>query len=217
MELKNFSLIVGKNRLINNLNIKFQNGYINHILGDNGVGKSTFAKACLGVFPYEGEIIINGKKTLIGSYTNIPLDLNKVDVMHILYKYYDKQTINRLYDLLRLEDISNKLNIKKMSDGQKQKIKILFFLSLNPDVIILDEFTSSLDRKSSNDLYNFMNEYVKSKDLTVINITHNLADLTNMEGFYYIFKDQKIKKVKSQTELLNMYLGSEVNGVKYGD
>ena len=80
----------------------------------------------------------------------------KAVVIKLLKKKFEAQKIMGLYDLLKLNKVSKNLQIKKMSDGQKQKIKLLAFLSADPKVIILDEFTNALDKNSSIDLYEFL-------------------------------------------------------------
>ena len=56
MKLINYSLKVGKKKLLENVNISFDKKYINHILGSNGAGKSSFAKTCVGMLEFEGKI-----------------------------------------------------------------------------------------------------------------------------------------------------------------
>ena len=73
--------------------------------------------------------------------------------------------------MLKLGEVSNKLPLAKMSDGQKQKIKLLCFLASKPSIIILDEFTTALDKSSSLELYSFFNNYVKNKYLLFCSIT----------------------------------------------
>lgn len=207
MKFVNYSLKVENNQLINNLNISFQNKMINHLLGDNGVGKSCFAKSCAGMLPYSGKIEdMYDKPVLISSYSNIPLDFMFSDIVNILGKKFDKERVMYFRNLLNLNDIPQKLKIKKMSDGQKQKIKLLcFFISL-PTIIILDEFTSALDKRSTLEIYNFMNSFVKQNNVTCINITHNLSDVEYMQGNYYLFKDKNIVKIDSKQDVIDAYV-----------
>lgn len=96
-----------------------------------------------------------------------------------------------------------------MSDGQKQKIKLLAFLSADPKVIILDEFTNALDKNSSIDLYEFLMEYKKTHEAVIINITHNLSDLEYMEGKYYYINNLEITEIASKDEIVAMYIRGE--------
>lgn len=52
-----------------------------------------------------------------------------------------------IYNMLGLDSLNNNQIISKLSDGQNQKLKLLFFLSRKAKIIILDEFTSALDKR----------------------------------------------------------------------
>lgn len=209
MKLINYSLKVGKKKLLENVNISFDKKYINHILGSNGAGKSSFAKTCVGMLEFEGKIEENQEAILIGSSSNIPAEFTLDDVIKLLKKKFEAQKIMGLYDLLKLNKVSKNLQIKKMSDGQKQKIKLLAFLSADPKVIILDEFTNALDKNSSIDLYEFLIEYKKTHEAVIINITHNLSDLEYMEGKYYYINNLEITEIASKDEIVAMYIRGE--------
>lgn len=207
LKFVNYSLKVGSNQLIDNLNLSFENKVINHLLGNNGVGKSCLAKSCIGILPYTGRIEdINDDPILISSYSNVPLDFMMSDIINILQKRFDKEKIQYFIKLLNLNVIPQKLKIRKMSDGQKQKIKLLCFLLPLPKIIILDEFTSALDKSSTLEIYNFMNDFVSQNDITCINITHNLSDIEYMPGNYYFFKNKNIIKIDSKQDVINAYM-----------
>lgn len=99
-----------------------------------------------------------------------------------------------------------KNKIKNLSDGQKQKLKLLFFLAQEPELIILDEFTNGLDKKTSIEIYKFLNNYTNKGHVTLINITHNLADLEYMEGNYYLLQNEDINQVNSKEMAIDSYI-----------
>ena len=205
--MENYGLRVGNKTLLEELNITFPKGRINHLLGKNGVGKSCFAKACGGLLNYSGNIIISdGLLSLIGSYSNIPQNLKLKNIITILIKNFDNNLIKHLYKLLNFDNIPDNQLIKSMSDGQKQKIKLFYYLSANPTIIILDEFTSALDKTSTLDIYNFFNKYLNNPRITSINITHNLSDLKYMDGNYYIFDNKTIDLIEDKEEAVSRYL-----------
>lgn len=209
MELIDYGLIVGNRRLFENVNIMFEKKVVSHILGSNGTGKSSFAKSCVGMLTHEGRIEGEKGTILIGSSSNIPSEFSIEDILKLLEKKFESRKIKGLYDLLKLNKVSSKLPIRKMSDGQKQKVKLLVFLSADPEVIILDEFTNALDKNSALDLYDFFKEYNKLHEAVIINITHNLSDLEYMEGKYYYICNCKIDQIASKSEVVDMYMRGE--------
>lgn len=198
MKLSNFNLSIEKKKLLTDVNVEFSEGKINHILGKNGVGKSIFAKSLM---------LDNENITVIGSYSNVPEDITFSELKKVLIKKFDMDKVGRLCSILNISNIDEKIILKKLSDGQRQKIKILVFLLFDKDIIILDEVTNALDKTTSNEIYELFNDYIKKNPKKVIlNITHNLSDLNNMDGEYYLFEDYDIKKYSNRKELIDLYI-----------
>ncbi|HDE6185863.1 TPA: ATP-binding cassette domain-containing protein [Staphylococcus aureus] len=209
MKLNNYSLKVKNKQLVDNCDLNFYLGQINHIVGKNGVGKSLLAKDFLlnnsGNIPKS----ISQNVTLISSSSNIPNDITKDFLLSLLKtKFKDNlQTFDKIYKILNIEVIPSNILLKNLSDGQKQKLKLLSFLLEDHDLIILDEITNALDKKTVNEIYEFINDFIQSHQTkTIINITHNLFDLSALPGKYFIFKDLQIEEYQSKEEVINDYI-----------
>jgi putative peptide transport system ATP-binding protein len=208
LEINDYSLKVKGNSLIEASNLHFYESTINHIVGKNGVGKSQLAKDFL--LNISGQITpeIQSNTTLISSSSNIPSDLSKEFLMKILKNKFDNHNkIFELSQMLNLEDIPNKIMIKNLSDGQKQKLKLFSFLMQDKNIIIFDEITNALDKTTINEIYSFINKFIAMRpSKVIINITHNLADLSNIEGKYFIFKNKKIEEYYSKDKVIDDYI-----------
>ncbi|EIS6285692.1 ATP-binding cassette domain-containing protein [Staphylococcus pseudintermedius] len=209
MEIVDYSLKVKGKELINNCNLKFYSGEINHIVGKNGVGKSQLAKDFIlnnsGSIPKS----INKGVTLISSSSNVPHDITKEFLLNLLKARFPgaQKTFSKISEILNINDIPSKVLIKNLSDGQKQKLKFLSFLLEDNSLIILDEITNALDKKTVNEIYIFLNDFIKEHpSKTVVNITHDLSDLSSLPGKYFIFKNQKIKEYNSKDQLIDDYI-----------
>ncbi len=201
MQLEHYNLKIGKRELLKDVTITFEEGKIHHILGQNGVGKSIFAKDLM----YQSDDAI-----LISSYSNIPDDITYADLLQLLCKKFDVVKVNRVGSILDIKNINPKLVIRKLSDGQKQKLKLLTYILFDKSVIILDEMTNALDKGTTNEIYNFLKDYSqKNPDKTLINITHNLSDLKQMAGSYYLFEDQSLQRIDSMESVIHQYIGGE--------
>ena len=207
MKLINYSLKV-KKELLSNVNVTFSEGKISHMLGKNGTGKSCFAKSVMGVFSYKGSIQTDARNiVVIGSYSNIPLEMKVKDMIQIVNAKYDRKIVSVLEQKLQIHKIPCNNRLKNLSDGQRQKVKLLFYLASEPEIIILDEFTNALDKESCMDIYGFLNEYLlENKKSVIINITHNLADLEYMTGDYYLIDNKDIQHISKKEDIIERYI-----------
>lgn len=207
MQLIDYTLRVKHKRLITKDTIRLKVGDINHILGKNGVGKSQFG---IDLFLGKNKAIPKEMKnnvTLISSKTNVPNDITPRFLYHLLYKKFSKDKVNALSKMLDTSNINPSVLIKKLSDGQKQKLKIITFLCEDKDFIVLDEITNSLDKGSVREIQAFLNQYIQHyPDKTIINITHNLSDLKEVRGVYKLLDQQKMTDYEDAETLIQDYI-----------
>lgn len=209
MQLVNYSLKIKNRYLIKKSDVNFKKSEINHILGKNGVGKSQFG---IDLFLGENKALPKEMKnnvTLISSNTNVPKDITTLFLFEILYKRFSKSKVEELSKMINISNINRSLLIKKLSDGQKQKLKIITFLCEDKDFIILDEITNSLDKKSVQEIQSFLNQYInKHPKKTIINITHNLSDLKAISGTYKLLDNQTIIDYNNHKKIINDYINN---------
>lgn len=199
LELKNISFqFIGKNRnietKIKNLNFEINKNSFFGIIGKSGSGKSTLLNIICGLIdPIDGEIlyhnqnILNFKKdwlTKIG-YVSQEVRLFDETILNNIVMFEDKykniNKINQLLKVLNLDAFVNSLPEKleteigsegiELSVGQKQRIGIARALIRDPEILILDESTNSLDKKTEEEIINFLNEIKNNK--TIIFVTHD--------------------------------------------
>lgn len=172
----------------------FVAGKIYSIRGENGAGKSTLINLLLGLYIncYRGEIIYNGidinkidlvdlRNKLVGVTEQIPLLLNDTLYNNLLMGSKNFELMNFLIDYFQLNDfisrlengINNVINesTTNISGGEKQKIAIIRQLISNPDVMIFDEPTASLDFDSKNKFLKYITK-IKANKIIII-ITHD--------------------------------------------
>lgn len=201
IEIRNLSFAyLGKDPLIENLNITINSGDKLSIIGENGSGKTTVAKLLLGLNGnYKGDIKINGI-----SLRDINLFEYRKKIMYV--KQNDFILSDTIYNNLTLgyEDVDKELVIKtsietgldnwvkkfprgydtyineagsNLSLGQKQLIALTRGLIKKPEMIILDEATSNLDKKIEK---NFISK-IKEMDCICIVISHNDDVINKMD------------------------------------
>lgn len=214
IEVKNLDFrFNGRSKLLNDVSLKLEKGKITCLLGESGNGKTTFAEILQKNYIQEkGEIIINGSINLneisISNWRkhisvvpqNIQLFNGTVLENIILDEYLDEQKIQSVINL-GFEKFINSLpqNILtivgeegvNLSGGQKQLLGWMRALYHNPQFLILDEPTSSLDKENRDFIYKLID---KLKDTTIIFIiSHHLEDLKNISTDIYLLKDTRLK------------------------
>lgn len=209
MKINNYSLKIKRKNLIDNCTLDFYPGYVNHIVGKNGVGKSQLAKDF--ILNNSGNIprTISNKTTLISSSSNVPTDITKNSLLKLLQNNFQdsSQIFSEINEILNIKEIPSNVLIKNLSDGQKQKLKFLSFLLEDNSLIILDEVTNALDKKTVNEIYHFLNKFIQNNNSkTIVNITHNLTDLSSISGKYFIFRNCQIEEYSSKDQLVNDYI-----------
>lgn len=204
MFINNYTLKIGNRILLENTNLDFEEGEINHLLGRNGSGKSQLAKDFIinrgNYFSndiYEDTLIIS-------SYSNLPSDVTINDLERTIPWKLSKE----IYQLLNINQISKTVKLKQLSDGQKQKVKLLVLLSLDKHIIILDEITNALDKKSVDEINVFLQNYIQYyPKKIIINISHDINNIRSLKGNYFLIDNQKIRKVDTLDDAISWYLG----------
>lgn len=192
IEIKNVSQSYVKGeKIIDNMNLKIDDGIIFGFIGPNGAGKTTTIEMITGILGIdEGDILIDGKsiskdpinaKKLFGFVPDTPDAFEKLTALEYLnfigdvYEVSPEERKERVETLAKEFGIYDNLRdrIQSYSHGMKQKLLIISVLLYNPKNWILDEPMTGLDPKASYILKNLMKEHSK-KGNTVFFSTHVL-------------------------------------------
>lgn len=192
IEIKNVSQSYNKEtKIIENMNLKIEDGTIYGFIGPNGAGKTTTIEMITGVLKIdEGDILIDGKsitknpieaKKLFGFVPDSPEVFEKLTGLEYLnfigdvYKVSPQERLDKVKILADKFGITNNLKdrIQSYSHGMKQKLLIISVLLYNPKNWILDEPMTGLDPKAAYTLKELMKEHSK-KGNTVFFSTHVL-------------------------------------------
>ena len=195
IELKKVSYKYDEIDILKNINLKFEKGKKYAIVGPSGCGKSTILKLIMRQLTnFEGEIFIDNKNISDYDINSIYDHFSYIDQNVYLFdttiannitlfnENYDKDRLDQVLIESSLNDFVNSDEIlnyivgedgKNLSGGQKQRIAIARALFNKKSVIIMDEGTSSLDKKNS---YLVEKKLLMNPNITLILVSHNIQD-----------------------------------------
>lgn len=197
--------------IIKDISGSFIKGKITTLVGPSGAGKSTLFRLCNGLIsPTSGDIYINGEHIL--SYEPVNLRRNvgyalqdatmtagsvreNLALPHTLNgKSLHADEAAELMELVGLEPSFLSKNAKDLSGGQRQKLSIARTLVNRPDILLLDEITSSLDRVSKQDIEELIQKINDQYKVTIIWITHNLEQAMTIGDYSWVLMNGELKE-----------------------
>ncbi len=207
---------------LTNVNFSMKKGQYIAILGHNGSGKSTLSKLLVGLYkPTEGTITIDdinmSKNTLKEIRKKIGIVFQNPDNQFIGSTVEDDIAFgleNKKLPREEMQKIVKNLSFKvgmdkyldrepqTLSGGQKQRVAIASTLALDPEVIIFDEVTSMLDPKGKKEVLTLIREIQKTRNKTLISITHDMDEAILADEIFVFSKGELIANGKP-TDILN--------------
>ena len=214
LEMINLSKQFRKKEAVKRINARLTPG-IWGLLGANGAGKTTMMRMMAGILqPSQGQVTYCGKDIRNNSkYRSVfgflpqeiqfSKDLTVIDYLNYVAALKNvapeltKERINKLLDILTLEDVRNK-KIVKLSGGMKRRVGIAQAMLNDPSVLILDEPTAGLDPGERIRFRNFLS--ATSAEKIIILSTHIVSDIEDIADHVMIMKDGELNRIVSQNE-----------------
>lgn len=211
-ELKNIGKIYGKGEAsteaLRGIELKIEKGDFGAIIGPSGSGKSTLLNilGCIDV-PTSGEYFLNGQ--LVNKFTNSQLSAARNETISFIFQYFallneytvyenimlplncrkisvreKKQLVNYYMKRLGIEGLSKK-KPTQISGGQQQRVAIARALVTKPDIILADEPTGALDRKTGEEVMKILHE-INAEGKTIVVVTHDMEVAKAAKKQFYI-------------------------------
>lgn len=199
IELKDVNKVYGKGEAkvaaLKDINFQANKGEVVLIMGPSGAGKSTFLTIAGSLQkPTSGEILINGRDiSNFSAKQSGELRLNKIGFVLQAYNLVPFLTVKEQFALIdkvkkqnnlsqdKLQGLLKQLGIEKLvnkypnelSGGQQQRVAIATALYANPDILLADEPTASLDTQNVEEVGQLFKDLAKKRDKAVILVTHD--------------------------------------------
>lgn len=232
IEVNNLSMKYGKNTVLNDINIKFDKSQIIALMGPNGSGKSTLLKSILGlVIPSGGNITVNNSDTkknylyrnnigYMPQIANYPENLMVKELINIVSDIRNKpaETDNELFEKFEIKEILNKY-FGQLSGGFKQRVTAAIAFLFNPEILILDEPTASLDPLATEILKTKILKSKNENKLVIIS-SHIISEMDELADKIIYLLEGKVILNKGIKEIKNgsgEKLGKVIAGILQKD
>ena len=218
-KINNISVKFGNDVILKNVSIHIHCGELTVIIGRNGAGKSTLLKAILGEVEHKGNIIFTDekdnltKKIKIG-YVPQKLNIEKhmpatvFDMFASCISYIpvfmkkDKKIYKEIKEHLKIFGVDRLIDksIGDLSGGELQRVLIAMATKPIPNLLILDEPVSGIDKNGIRDFYQILNRLKAEYDMSIILVSHDL-ELANQYADRVILLDKEVIKEGTPQEV----------------
>ena len=241
LELKNISKSFSGVEVLHNVSFELRPGEVHALLGENGAGKSTLVKIITGVHhPDKGEILLHGEPVhfsdaresrqagIAAIYQELSL-FPDLDVAENIFAGRQPVTTGGRVDWRKLyteagkllESLGVKLDLKQkartLSIAQQQMVEIARAFSINAQILIMDEPTSSLTLHEVDDLFRLVRR-LRAEGTAIIFISHRLEELYSLADRVTVLRDGSYVDTRSmkdvtRDDLIRMMVGRTITNL----
>ena len=221
IEINNLNKMFKNVLAVNNLNFKINKGKIIGLLGPNGCGKSTTIGMMLGLIkPSQGSVMINGlniennrtevlsKMNFISPYIELPKKLTIEENLKVYGRMYGVKNLND-----KIEELIKKFNLTEfrkrktgeLSSGQKNRVSLAKALINDPEILLLDEPTASLDPDVGDYVRSVIEDFASKKNATILLASHNMDEVERLCDSVVMMKKGEIVDRGTCNELIKKH------------
>lgn len=187
LKIKNLTYSIGDKTILDNITFSVTSGDVIAVVGKNGVGKTTLLNNILEKLNKTSQITLVGENPTLGYVPQfrqideeLPLsaaDFVSLPIQKGLLPWLSKKEKSSIKEALELTNslkLQNK-SIGTLSGGEKQRVFLAQALVNKPNLLLLDEFTSNLDKTSEIECMTLVKEITKKENIITLCITHELS------------------------------------------
>lgn len=194
LKIEHIGVRAGRDELLRDVNLHAHCGELTAIIGRNGAGKSTLLKAILGELPHSGTVSFGGhgskpveRRPVIGY---VPQSLNldagsPATVTDLAFSFstswpaflpHRRQTLDRLRAHFARFDADELLGRRagRLSGGELQRVLLAVATLPSPDLLVLDEPVSGVDRAGLERVYHIVDQLRRTEDMVILMVSHDL-------------------------------------------
>jgi ABC-2 type transport system ATP-binding protein len=221
IEINNLSKQYRNTLAVKNINFKINKGAIIGLLGPNGCGKSTTIGMMLGLIkPTSGTVVINGqniennrtslleKMNFISPYAELPKKLTVEENLKVYGRLYGVKNLkDRIYNVMKKLNLTQFITRKtgELSSGQKNRVSLAKALINDPEILLLDEPTASLDPDVGDYIRKIIEDFAANKGTTILLASHNMNEVERLCDEVMMMKNGEIIDKGKSIDLIDKH------------
>ena len=221
IEINNLSKQYRNTLAVKNINFKINKGAIIGLLGPNGCGKSTTIGMMLGLIkPTSGTVVINGqniennrtslleKMNFISPYVELPKKLTVEENLKVYGRLYGVKNLkDKIYNLMKKLNLTQFITRKtgELSSGQKNRVSLAKALINDPEILLLDEPTASLDPDVGDYIRKIIEDFAANKGTTILLASHNMNEVERLCDEVMMMKNVEIIDKGKSIDLIDKH------------
>ena len=221
IEINNLSKQYRNTLAVKNINFKINKGAIIGLLGPNGCGKSTTIGMMLGLIkPTSGTVVINGqniennrtslleKMNFISPYAELPKKLTVEENLKVYGRLYGVKNLkDKIYYLMKKLNLTQFITRKtgELSSGQKNRVSLAKALINDPEILLLDEPTASLDPDVGDYIRKIIEDFAANKGTTILLASHNMNEVERLCDEVMMMKNGEIIDKGKSIDLIDKH------------
>ena len=175
---------------LKDVNLVIEEEKIHAVIGKSGSGKSTLIRAvggavrpeagCIRYFGqemYENEREIRTRMSVVYDTPNFNIELKPDGLVKELCKFEPWFDQSRYVQMMSEMELNRQIKVKLYSEGQQRKLMLILALCRNPELLVMDEATSGMDRASRAAMWKLIVDYRQKNPLSVLFTTHHEEEL----------------------------------------
>ena len=206
---------------VKNIDFKINKGEIIGLLGPNGCGKSNTIGMMLGLIkPTSGTVVINGqniennrtklleKMNFISPYVELPKKLTVEENLKVYGRLYGVKNLkDKIYNLMKKLNLTQFITRKtgELSSGQKNRVSLAKALINDPEILLLDEPTASLDPDVGDYIRKIIEDFATNKGTTILLASHNMNEVERLCDEVMMMKNGEIIDKGKSIDLIDKH------------